>query len=60
METRLFHVLKNKIYEFVHDEFVHDMETVSALLALCVVNLPVDSQHKGPVMQRFDVSLLLA
>ena len=45
---------KNKIYEFVHDEFVHDMEALSALLALCVGNPPVDSHHKGPLIHSFD------
>ena len=30
------------------------MKTVSALLALCAVNSPVDSPHKRPVIQTFD------
>ena len=39
----------------------HDMETLSVLLDLCEGNRSVvDSPHKGPVMQSFDVCLLLA
>ena len=30
------------------------MRTLTALLALCEGN-PVDSPHKGPIMQNFDV-----
>ena len=34
-----------------------DMETLSALLALCERGL-VDFPHKGPVMSRFDVDFM--
>ena len=37
----------------------HEMETISALLALCEWNPSMDSLQKGPVIRIFDVSLML-
>ena len=37
----------------------HDVETLSALLALCEGNPPVNSPHKGPIMRDSDVSFFI-
>ena len=41
-----------------HTSWHKDMVKLSTLLALCVGNPPVDSPHKGTVMQQFDVYLV--
>ena len=52
-------VSNNKSIKLTTSWWRHQMETISALLALCVGNspVPVNSPHKRPVTRSFDLRL---